>query len=387
VAWIAIVLATQAWPSWETGIRELFASDVSSYQRIAEAAPGLPTAPVPAQHAQRFPAHWAVGTIADLAGANLHDVYRVASLLCLLAIVLVMHRAFVALRLGPGPYALCIGLVAASAYPMRYLLAAPGMLSDAVFLLGFAMVALGFAQRHDRLVVAGVAIATLGRQTAVPLAFAAALALVVSWERPRALRVAAVTLALGVGVFCAEWIVARRFSSPGTGGFSSFTLLGSLDHPIRLVTREGIASADARAFLGLLVPLGLIAGAWLRGRRPPALPALLAASVLVQPFLLAPAWVSHNETRLAALALPALALVAAYQLRGLKLTSATIWCVAAAILAASFHSRYSDVGVPDSTVWAAIDVVASLSIALAIGWPRIRLRGASEQSTARARAT
>ena len=371
------MLATQAWPSWSAGIRELFSADVTSYERIAAAAPGLPSSPLPAQHAERFPAYWAVGTIHHLTGGDLHTVYRVASMACLLAILLVMHRVLVDLGLDPGSYCLCLGVVAASAYPMRYLLAAPGMLSDAVFVLGLAVVALGVVRHTHGLVAGGVALAALGRQTAVPLALAAAIVLLLG-RRPHAVRAAALTVSAGLGVFLAEWLVARSSSSSDGGGVTGFTVFGSLGHPVRLLTKDGLASADARAFLALLVPLGLIAGAWLRGRPPSLGPSLLAAAVIVQPLTLAPEWVGPNETRLAALALPALALVAADQLRGASLPARTTWISAVAILLASFHARYSDVGVPGSTVWGAFELAASLAIAIAVGRPGFRLRGAAE---------
>jgi hypothetical protein len=373
-AWAVVVLATQAWPSWETGISELFASDVQSYERIADAAPGLPSSPLPAQHAERFPAHWLVGTVSDLTGADLHLVYRVFMLLCLLGTLLVVRRALVSMRVPLSVYTVCIGCVAASAYPMRYLLAAPGMLSDAVFLLGLAVVSLGFVERHDAVVVLGVAVAALGRQSAVPLAVAAAVGLVLTRKRSEALRPAMLVLGAGIGIFVAEWLVARSFSSPDVG---SFTILSSLDHPVRLVTRQGLLGFDARAFLGLLVPLGLITGAWLRGFRPPLVPVLLAASVVIQPLLLEPRWVGPNETRLAALAIPALAVAAGCQLRTVELPPRTVAIVVVAILLASFHARYSSVGIPSSAVWAAFSVTAALAVTVATGWPRLAEKRAS----------
>jgi hypothetical protein len=359
---------TQAWLSWGTGIRENFDSDVTSYERIAAAAPGLPSSRLPAQHAERFPAHWLVGTTSYLTAVDTHLVYRVSSLLCLLGMLLVMHRILVTLRVSLGVHAICIGCVAAGAYPTRYLLAAPGMLSDAVFLLGFSIVALGFVERRDLFVVLGVTVAALGRQTAVPLAVASALALLLTRNRSAALRPALLTFGAGIGIFAAEWLVARSFSSPDLGGF---TIFSSLNHPIRLVREDGIAGFDARASLGLLVPLGLIAGAWIRGHRPPLVPVLLAASVIVQPLILAPQWVGPNETRLAALAIPGLVLVAACQLRATELSPATVAIVIVAILLASFHARYSSVGVPNSGTWAGFSVIAAMSIMVTIGWPRL----------------
>jgi hypothetical protein len=89
-----------------------------------------------------------------------------------------------------------------------------------------------------------------------------------------------------------------------------------------------------------------------------------------------------NSTRLAALALPALALVAAWQFRDVELPLATVLLASVAILAASFHARYSDMGVPDSADWAALEVIASVCIVIAVGWPRIRSRGAPDDSLA-----
>ena len=372
--WIVAVAASQAWLSWGTGIRQRFSSDVVSYEAIARAAPGLPASgSIATQHAQRFPGHWLVGTIASETGANLHVLYRVASVLCLLGVGLVMSRAFVRLGLETGAFALSIGLVATSVYPVRYLLAAPGMLSDAVFLVGFSLLLLGFVDRSSSVVVLGIVIATLGRQTAVPLGIVAALAIFFTWDRRRGRTTSVVVLSACVAVYVAEWLIAQRFETPGTAGFRTSTLFGSLAHPARLVLHSGLVGDDARGLLGLLVPLAVIAGAWLRGRRPAGVPVLLTAAVLVQPFLLSPSWVGHNETRLAALAVPGVALIAAEQLRDLPLSTATVVGVSAAMLVASFHPRFSHVGLSSTTVWGAIVLVAALSITIAIG----RRHGAS----------
>lgn len=368
--WIALVLASQAWPSWGTGIRQLFAADVVEYEAIAKAAPGLPTTWLGAVHAQRFPVHWLVGTIAWASGANLHAVYRVGSVLCLLGVLLVMSRMFVRLGLGSGAFAIAIGLVATSVYSMRYLLAAPGMLADAIFLLGFALLLLGFTESSAWLVVVGIAVATLGRQTALPLAIVAAAAIFFTWdERRRRRTLPLLVLAACFGVYLAERLVAQGFSAPGSvGGLGTTTLLGSLGHPVRLLLHGGIVGAYARAVLGVLVPLAVIAGAWVRGRRPAGMPTLLTAAVLAQPLLLSPAWIPNNQQRLAALAVPGLALIAAGQLRDLPLPTATVVGVSAAMLIASLHPRYSDVGIPGTAVWGALDAAAAISIALALGW-------------------
>src|SRR4051812_10928825 len=170
VVWAGVVLATQAWPSWSTGVRERFAGDVVAYEQIARAAPGLPSGPVSQQYAERFPVHWAVGMIADLTGVELHTVYRVIGLTLLAALVVAMALVLRRLEVGRSTRIVLIGLVVVSAYPVRLLLAAPGMLADTLFLVGLAVALWGLVAERDDVLVAGLLVAVLGRQTAVPVA-------------------------------------------------------------------------------------------------------------------------------------------------------------------------------------------------------------------------
>src|SRR5262249_39013396 len=159
--------ATQAWPSWEAGIRGRFAADVVSYEQIARAAPGLPSQPLPQQHAERFPVHWTGGVISDATGAGLHLVYRVVTIALLLALIAVVVDALQRLKLDLRARAVLVGVLVASTYPVRFLLAAPGMAADALFLVGLAVVVWAFVADREEVVVAGLVVAVLGRQTAI----------------------------------------------------------------------------------------------------------------------------------------------------------------------------------------------------------------------------
>src|SRR6185503_2363077 len=172
--WVALAVASQRWWSWEDGIRLQFAADSAFYETIARAAPGLPDVDVLRAYAQRFPAHWLVGVLHDLTGVPLHALYRVATGLAVALALLAVHRALTALALDVRAYALAIGVFAASAYPVHYLLASPGMLSDALFVLGLSVLLLGLVRGRLGVALGGIALAVLGRQTALPVALAAA---------------------------------------------------------------------------------------------------------------------------------------------------------------------------------------------------------------------
>ena len=343
LGWLAAVAATQAFPNWRRQIADGFASDVRSYTAIARAAPSFPSVHLAAQHAQRWLPNWLAGSLAKVMHAPLHDVYRALTLICLVVVLVAVDHAVSRRGATIGGRVVALGLVAASAYTFRYELAAPGMLADAAFLAAFALALAALGDERWWLLVAALAAAAAARQTALPVAVVAAL--VVS-RRSRA--VAAATLAVPVGVFVGVVAAASSFSQPTRG---DVTVIHALGEPRTLATHVG------RTLLPLLMPLAVLAAASVRSRARPALDALaLAAVVAVQPLVLAPAWVASNESRLAGLALPALAVAAAPVLG--RLDRRTVALVACAELVASLHARYSDVGVPSNRVWAALVVFA-----------------------------
>jgi hypothetical protein len=361
-AWVVVVLATQAWPSWSTGIREQFAGDVASYEQIARAAPHFPREPLQQQHAERFPIHWLVGTISDGTGLGLHDLYRAVSIALLLLVVIVFAVTLKQVGLDLRSRVVVTGLVVASAYPMRYLLAAPGMLADALFLVGFTLALWALAADNDAALVAGLLVAVLGRQTAVPVALAAAALLLVQ----RRFRLAAAAAILPVLLYAGLHLVASRFTAGHTLGSSSW-LVSAFGHP-----RE-LGSHFARMAIVLAVSLAVLGGAWYRTRIAPATaPLLLAAAVIAQPLVLSPELVAKNEPRLAGLALPALALAAAAPLRVAMLGVAETTILSIAIFASSLHARYSDLGL-SRPVWVALVAASALTIVAVLARPA-RLR-------------
>ena len=366
-ALLALAAAVQHWYSIAAGIRVQFAYDVSSYLVIENAAPSLPTAKVLQPFAERIPVHWLVGVISN-AGVSADVAYRIGMFAVLLATVLAVHGTLLRIGLQVAEYGLAIAALVASAYPFHYLLSSPGMLSDAVFVLGVSVLLLGFARGRFWIVLLGLALGTAGRQTMVPVAaVAGAWAFVApAWSHAR-WRVAAACIALPAGIYIALNLAARGFGYPEPGGIHDLSVLGFFTSPWRLVEHFG------RVTLGVMVPAGLALGAWLRTRNPlPRGALLVAAFVAAQPLVLGPSSNGGNEPRLAGLAAPALVVAAGALLRGSRLSHRETALAAVAIIVAGLHSRYTHSPLLRNYVWAGAEVLAAITLVAVLGrlsWP------------------
>ena len=354
---LAFAAAVQHWYSIADGIRVQFAHDVSSYLVIAHAAPSLPTEKVLQPFAERIPVHWLVGVISNT-GVSLEVVYRVGMLACLLGIVLAVHGTLARIGLGTAEYALAMAALVASAYPFHYLLASPGMLSDATLVLGVAILLLGFARGRFWIVLLGLALGTAGRQTMVPVAVVAAgwAFVAPAWRHAR-WQAAAACLAIPAAIYGALNLAARRFGYPEPGGLHDLSVLGFFTSPHALIEHFG------RVTLGVMVPAALGLGAWLRVRNPlPRGALLVAAAVAAQPLVLGPSSNGGNEPRLAGLAAPALVIAAGALLRGARLSHRETAIALVAIVIAGLHSRYIHSPLLRNYVWAGAEVVAAIML-------------------------
>jgi len=368
--WLLFTLSVQRWPSWGEGIRVQFASDARSYEEIARAAPSFPATRMLRPFAERFPTHWSVGMISDLTDVPLHVVYRIASVLCFLVVIAVVHLALVRFGLDVRGHAVSLGALAASAYPVHYLLAAPGMLSDGVFILGLSVALLGFTHERFPVALAGLVIATVGRQTAVPVGVAAAVwvFLVRDWRATRWQR-AAVCILIPAAIYATLHFVANPFATSGVGGLHEISVIGFL------TGIRPIAEHLGRVVLGLAVPSALVLGAWRRSSgRLLCGPVLVAAAVALQPVVLGPASNGSNEPRLAGLAAPALAVAAGTFLRKTALGPRETAVLLAAIAVAGLHHRYTHAGLHTNVEWATIELVAAVVVLTVLvrpfGWIR-----------------
>ena len=376
LAWLGFVLGTERWYDWHRPIALQFGGDVPVYERIARAAPSLPDQPIRTQHAERFPVHWLVGSLAHASGLGLHVAYWIAMSAALAALVLVMHVLLVSVGGGPRVYAICFGALVGGAYAFRFLLTVPGMLADACFLVGLSLVVLSFIRNDFRLLVGGLALATLGRQTALPLVLLA-VAWIATAPGPRARRIA-VAVAVPTILYAIVAAAAAPFTQNDFGGFSNFTIIGSLGEPRTLAAHFG------RVALGIVLPAALVAGAWIRSDRRPSRAAwgcaAAAALVIVQPLLLGPAWVVANEARLAALATPALVALAALALREVHLRLGETIGICVALAIGSLDHLYSRVDA-GRVGWVALELAASAAVFALLAWPRLARSRKSEGAT------
>src|SRR4051812_14326885 len=74
-----LVAITNRWVG-NVGIHP-WGGDVTSYERIASAAPGLPSARLGSAYTGRFAVHFVTGLLSDVLGIGLHAAYRVVALL------------------------------------------------------------------------------------------------------------------------------------------------------------------------------------------------------------------------------------------------------------------------------------------------------------------
>lgn len=361
--WIAVLLATQAWPGIDEGVRVEFATDAGVYREMAEAAPGLPEGPVREQHAERWVVHWLVGSLADATGLELETTYRVGGLVVLACFALLLQLVLLQLRLSPALHALSLGLVLASAYPFRYWLAAPGMIADAVFGLGLVVTLLGLVRGRLALVVLGLAVATVGRQTAVPAALALAVVLALPrtsflFGRGARLGGAAAAALLPLGIYAAVKTVAHGFSVADLPPLDELTILA--DGPRQLASHVG------RLGLGLAFPLAALAACLGLRAREAVAPLVLGAAIVAQPFVLTSSWIDFNEPRLAGLAVPALGVAAAVLLEQVRIGTGVGLAACAALFLGSLHHLYSNVGLVGRPVWVAFVALAAVTTAGAL---------------------
>jgi hypothetical protein len=286
--------------------------DVINYERMAEAAPGLPDGgPIGSVFTDRFSLHYLTGLAADLTGLSVRTTYRVGALafvlLAIAAAALVLHS------LGVRRWVYTVGLSAfvLGAYSdIRDVLQAPGALQDIAFVLGAAIVLLGLIRADVRIVLPGAVLGVVARQSMLLVALAAAAWILLdpAWrDRRRALAAAAVVLLTGAAYGLIK-LATDSFSRPFAPDSLGETVLAAPGTP-----RE-LAAHLARCAIAVAVPAALLVATLviLRLRELPVrlwLCLLMFGALAVQPVLISPDYptFAHNEQRLAGFALLPLA--------------------------------------------------------------------------------
>ena len=353
LGWFGFVLATERWRPWSDAIRLRYATDVGEYETIARAAPGFPSVRIQTPHADRWVPEWLVGETHKLLGVALHTAYAAATGLVvavtIAALVATLHR----LHASRPTAVLVIGAFVASAYPLRYLVEAPGMVTDALFVCGLAVAVLAFETVSPALLVAGLVVATFGRQTGVPLLIVVAAAVLLD-RRWRARRwwTAALVIVVPLLAYVVPHETSRSFAQGKGDSLTRMTIGGNW-------TAHSFATHVARCAIVLGVPAALLAVGWLRGRRAPLwAPLAFGLCVVAQALVLAPDW-SHAEPRLVGLALPALLIAAVRGLDAARLGVGEAAVAAVGIALASLHHLYA-YPANRTSEWAAFVVVGTL---------------------------
>jgi hypothetical protein len=388
--WLAFVWLTTHWYSWQRTIDLLFGSDMREYERVARAAPGFPSEPLPTQHAARFVPHYLVGLISDGLGVGDREVYYVAAFVLLVAILVVLDRLIAPLPLGLGGYALCVGALIANPYLFRFLVVSPARLADSVFVLGVTLAFLGLVRTSVPLLVAGLVVATIGRsESMLPIVLLAPLGVWLSpdWRR-RSVRLPAVAAAAAFAAPALTYslvrIADRSFSESDYHGFMRLTIFGALaDLP---GSAGHIGGQLARTFAGVAGVAGLLGGVLLarwrsaRGVRVPfaAWAAMIGgAAVALEAVALNPYWLNGNEPLLSALAASLLVVAAAtvFAASGFRIRGLPALLAVAGLVLTSLHHRFSSVSpVHRASAYAALAVAGALVVAAAVWRGAVRAR-------------
>lgn len=353
--------------------------DSLDYRRISTAAPSLPDEVVGSAYTGRFAPHYVIGSLADVTEVPLGVVYALAFSVVVGCLLAVVHRL---LRQTPFPaYVLCVWLLVPSPYFVRPYLADPGSVQDLVFVLGTALSLLALLRCRPGWVLCGLAVAALGRQSALVTCLAVAVWVLVDTEwRRRGVRRAQATAAAAVVVVLVIYQAVGAAVSSFTEDFEPHvpedTVLYRLDEMPGVLSEllgHGSRTVVPVAALGAIVVALLVACRSLDVRVPwgawGAL--LLAAAIFAQPLAVDPAFpgFAYNEQRLAALCLVPLATAAALLVAPLAvrpLGNARGATALVLLLLASLHHTFTRVGPSGVGMFLAGQTLAGVGLAAVV---------------------
>ncbi|HME41474.1 MAG TPA: hypothetical protein VKF36_00185 [Syntrophorhabdales bacterium] len=333
------------------------ADDTVSYRALAEAWPGLPADTLPFHRAQRLAIPFALGGIASVTGCSLEAVFLGATLLSCAVILLLMYRIFVFLSLSIAQRLFLFALLVFNPFIFRPYLAAPFMVVDLVFVVGLSLLLWGLLTNRHTPVALGIAVAALGRQTAMAI-----LPVIVVWfvtqkpgkpDRLKSLPFMLLISVEAVAIYCITGLLASEISERNenlehlTGLFYWFANWSPGGLPVLLeFVFRGLSSSTAT-----LMILGIV---YWRSRKQIALPArfwlllLLVGSIWAQPFLAGPDITGGNTVRLCALGfvplLTAVGVVLSHSRLLSEVNSPSLMVLTFLIIAGSFHHLTSKVG-------------------------------------------
>jgi len=379
LALIFFVLLTNKWMGWNEGMQVLGIPDVKSYQAVAESAPSRPVLIMPYHHAQRLFSPFIVGTLSNAIGSRVESAFYIATYFCIFLTIWIVHKSLILLKLSNPSYAICMSMLLLNPFLFRLYLIVPGMLPDIVFVTGLSLTLYGLLLKRFYLLVAGIIIATLGRQTALLLIPGVMFWLYYgsAWKdfsfNRKTLYATGIALSAGAVYFITGWIVSGVTGKSVnvehmTGLFRSFS---NQD-----VTVVGVLGYVSYIVLPLLIPLAAITGITIAssGQNRPAfkIPTdvwaclLLAAGIVLQPVLAGPLSTVSQGARLSAFAAIPLIIGVSHLLN----TGSTYGVLTAAVLmAGSLHYKYTIVGPATIAQFAILQALAAAMVCAFIAEP------------------
>jgi hypothetical protein len=387
VALVLFVGLTNYWAHWQQAIAHVGAVDVLTYEQVAEAAPSFPSHRIGSAYSERFAIHYATGLASYVSGVGLHAAYRVVSTLFLVLTLLALHALVSKRRLSTFAYGLILAIFILNPYALRSYVITPGDF-QVVFVLGLAVLMLGLTSRRLPLVLLGLSVAALGRQTTLLVGPAAVIWVLggAGWRtRSLAHRIwsAASMLGLTFGIYLMTIAVTASFTHRFQPEFPHDTILhliGSLP-----TGASKLAGHALRVTVPLVMPVSaLLAGLFVRDKwrgRLPSLPLefwaslLIAAAIVVQPLLISPDFpgLAHNEQRLSVLGLVPLVVALTFLLEHLERVRQpdVSWPRTALLFGvlgiASFHHQFTVVGPNSLGQFAVLQLATAVLVALLLG--------------------
>lgn len=298
------------------------ADDSIDYRIISASAPGLPVhnGALGSAYSGRFAIHYLVGLLSHFGGLSLdasYDIVFAVLVMVLLAVVYALFRT-----LSVKDFAICAALFLLNPYTTRIYILQTTLVEAAVFFIGLGLCLLGLRNRSVAAVLVGLAVAVIGRQTAIMVAPIAAIWILVEpgWRstycRRRLWSTALAALGITFGLYLGIKVWTSTFSGRLEPSPIHNTILnlvpglpGSLSQLAAHLARSAMPLVVSTA---VFVALAIIVG-W-KNIGPATWGSIaIAAAISVQPVITDPNWTgfAFNEQRLDALAvLPIVAAVA-----------------------------------------------------------------------------
>ena len=320
---IGFLLLSNRWLNWDAGKRFLLVEDVRSYELLAKSAPSLPAGDVPYHHAQRLFIHYIVGCFYKIFSLPIGVAYEIWAFLIAGAIVFVVDRILLRLKLELDARTAVLAVLLLNPYTFRYYFIVPGMIADLVFVLGLSITLLCLVDVSIGGLLAGLVLATLGRQAAILILPGILLWIIFTkpWQKfdiQKRLLICASSVVAVIGVYRLTGMLVLPFTGAPQLTIHDFDLMTWITGP--LFTASGLFEHILRVFLPFCFPFALMIGAgvlkyW---KRLPAefwAGSIMFAATLFQPLMVNPKSMGHNESRHAGVGFVIILIMSVYVLR------------------------------------------------------------------------